>query len=53
MFALLRTSVKSGGNAKNRAPQEDGEYLFTNLAEYNDLMPGRKIVKEALKKAGK
>ena len=38
---------------KNRVPQEDGDYLFTNLAEYEDLTPGRKIVEEALKKAGK
>jgi len=34
-------------------PQEDGDYIFINLAEYNDLIPGRKIVEEALKKAGK
>jgi iron(III) transport system substrate-binding protein len=38
---------------KNRVPQEDGDYIFTNLAEYDDLTPGRKIVEEALKKAGK
>jgi hypothetical protein len=33
--------------------QEDGDYIFTNLAEYDDLTPGSKIVEEALKKAGK
>ena len=38
---------------KNRVPQEDGDYIFTNLAEYDDLTPGRKIVEEALKKSGK
>jgi len=34
-------------------PQEDGDYIFTNLPEYEDLTPGRKIAEEALKKTGK
>ena len=34
---------------KDRVPQEDGDYIFTNRAEYEDLTPGRKIVEEALK----
>jgi hypothetical protein len=34
-------------------PQEDGDYLFISLAEYDDLTPSRKIVEEALKKARK
>jgi iron(III) transport system substrate-binding protein len=51
----LRTDIPKDmlTDAKNRVPQEDGEYLFTNLAEYDDLTPGRKIIEEALKKAGK
>jgi hypothetical protein len=50
MNAVFRTYSTS---RQNRVPQKDGDYLFTNLAEYDDLTPGRKIVEEALKKAGK
>jgi len=51
----LRTDIPKDSltNPKDRVPQEDGEYIFTNLPEYYDLTPGRKIVEEALKKAGK
>jgi len=38
---------------KERVPQEDGHYIFTNLADYQDLLPGRRLVNEALQKAGK
>jgi iron(III) transport system substrate-binding protein len=34
---------------KDRVPKEDGDYIFTNLPEYDDLTPGRKVVEEALK----
>lgn len=40
-------------NWKERVPQEDGPYIFTNLSDYEDLLPGRKQVDEALQKAGK
>jgi len=38
---------------RERVPQEDGDYVFTNLAEYDDLTAGRKIVEEVLKETGK
>jgi iron(III) transport system substrate-binding protein len=38
---------------RERVPQEDGDYIFTNLAEYDDLTSGRKIVEEVLKETGK
>jgi hypothetical protein len=42
------------GHARaERVPQEDGDYIFTNLRECEDLRPGRKIVEEALKATGK
>ena len=40
-------------NWKERVPREDGHYIFTNLPEYEDLRPGRKIVEEALAEAKK
>ena len=51
----LRTDIpkESLTEWRERVPQEDGDYIFTNLAEYEDLTPGRKIVEEALKQAGK
>jgi len=51
----LRTDIpkESLTRWKERVPREDGEYIFTNLAEYEDLTPGRKIVEEALKQTGK
>ena len=51
----LRTDIPKDvlANWKERVPQEDGDYIFTNLAEYDDLAPGRKIVEEALKQGKK
>jgi len=49
----LRTDIAKQAitNWKERVPREDGDYIFTNLSEYDDLRPGRKIVEEALAKA--
>jgi iron(III) transport system substrate-binding protein len=51
----LRTDIpkESITNWKERVPQDVGDYIFTNLPEYEDLRPGRKIIEEALKAAGK
>ena len=51
----LRTDIskESLTQWKERVPQQDGDYIFTNLAEYEDLTPGRKIVEEALKEKGR
>ena len=51
----LRTDIskESLTEWRDRVPQEDGDYIFTNLAQYDDLTPGRKIVEEALKETGK
>jgi ABC-type Fe3+ transport system substrate-binding protein len=51
----LRTDIPKEqlSNSKERVPQEDGLYVFTNLPEYADLSPGRKIVAEALERAAK
>lgn len=51
----LRTDIPKEQltNWKERVPQEDGLYIFTNLPEYADLSPGRKIVGEALERAAK
>ena len=50
----LRTDIPKDSITqwRERVPQEDGDYIFTNLPEYEDLRPGRKIVEDALK-AGK
>jgi iron(III) transport system substrate-binding protein len=51
----LRTDIhkESLTGWKEQVPQEDGDYIFTNLAAYDDLTPGRKIVEEVLKETGK
>jgi len=51
----LRTDIpkETITNWKERVPREDGHYIFTNLPEYNDLRPGRKIVEDALAQAKK
>lgn len=51
----LRTDIpkETITNWKERVPREDGHYIFTNLPEYNDLRPGRKIVEDALARAQK
>ncbi len=51
----LRTDIakETITNWKERVPREDGDYIFTNLPEYDDLRPGRKIVEEALAQAKK
>ena len=51
----LRTDIpkESLTGWKEQVPQEDGDYIFTNLAEHDDLSAGRKIVEEVLKEAGK
>jgi|GEM_PF-4543104 hypothetical protein len=44
----LRTDIpkESLTEWRERVPREDGDYIFTNLAEYDDLTAGRKIVDE-------
>jgi iron(III) transport system substrate-binding protein len=51
----LRTDIpkESLTGWREQVPQDDGDYIFTNLAEYDDLTPGRKIVDEVLKETGK
>ncbi len=51
----LRTDIAKEfiTNWKERVPQEDGDYIFTNLPEHDDLRPGRKIVEDALAQAKK
>ena len=51
----LRTDIpkESLTGWREQVPQEDGDYIFTNLAAYDDLTPGRKIVEEVLKETGK
>jgi iron(III) transport system substrate-binding protein len=51
----LRTDIPKESITKwqERVPQEDGNYIFTNLPKYDDLKPGQRIVEEALAQAGK
>jgi len=51
----LRTDIPKDSitNWKERVPREEGDYIFTNLPEYDDLKPGRKTFEEALRQAGK
>jgi hypothetical protein len=51
----LRTDIlkESLTEWRERVPREGGDYIFTNLAEYDDLTAGRLIVDEVLKETGK
>src|SRR5207247_8595311 len=51
----LRTDIpkESLTEWRERVPREDGDYIFTNLAEYDDLTAGRIIVEAVLKETGK
>jgi hypothetical protein len=50
----LRTDISKDmlTDWKNRVPQEDGDYIATNLADYDDLMPGRKNRRRGAEKVG-
>jgi len=51
----LRTDIPKDAitNWKERVPQENSNYIFTNLPKYEDLKPGQRIVEEILSQAGK
>jgi iron(III) transport system substrate-binding protein len=51
----LRTDIPKDRlpNAANIVPKEGVSYIFSALPEYSDLQPIRKLVTEALEKAGK
>ena len=51
----LRTDIAKNSitNWQERVPQENSNYIFTNLPKYDDLKPGQKIVEEAIAQAGK